>query len=113
MLTRSLLFIIALFSFCTLRAQGFKMQYSNSFADCFGALEVLDFDNLSNITFPGNYGNTDDLFSIDPDFHEVNSVWLRLEPNMKGRFEFEIFTENNVDFSICFSKRKIICFVNN
>jgi outer membrane protein OmpA-like peptidoglycan-associated protein len=39
-----------------------------------------------------------------PDFHEVNSVWLRLEPNLDGEFEFEIFTENNVDFNFLLFK---------
>jgi outer membrane protein OmpA-like peptidoglycan-associated protein len=80
-------------------SQGFKMHYSNSFADCFGALEVLDYDNPSNVTFPGNYGNRDDFITMNPDFHEVNSVWLRLEPNLEGTFEFVITTENNIDFS--------------
>lgn len=80
-------------------AQGFKMHYSNSFADCFGAVEVLDFNQVSNVTFPGDYGNRDDFISMNPDFHEVNSVWLRLEPNLKGTFHFEIATENNQDFS--------------
>ena len=79
-------------------AQGFKMHYSNSFADCFGAVEVLDYNSESRVQFPGNFGNRDDFMNMFPDFHEVNSVWLRLEPNLKGKFEFEIFTENNVDF---------------
>jgi outer membrane protein OmpA-like peptidoglycan-associated protein len=74
------------------------MHYSNSFADCFGAVEVLDYNNESRVQFPGNYGNRDDFMNMFPDFHEINSVWLRLEPNLKGKFEFEIFTENNVDF---------------
>ena len=80
-------------------SQGFKMHYSNSFADCFGAVEVLDYNTESKVQFPGNYGNRDDFMNMFPDFHEVNSVWLRLEPSLKGKFEFEIFTENNVDFS--------------
>ena len=80
-------------------SQGFKMHYSNSFADCFGAVEVLDYNTESRVQFPGNYGNRDDFMNMIPDFHEVNSVWLRLEPSLKGKFEFEIFTENNVDFS--------------
>jgi outer membrane protein OmpA-like peptidoglycan-associated protein len=75
------------------------MHVSNSIADCFGAIEVLDFNSESRVQFPGNYGNRDDFMNMFPDFHEVNSVWLRLEPNLKGTFEFEIFTENNVDFS--------------
>lgn len=79
--------------------QGFNMHYSNSFADCFGAVEVTDYDNPSYVQFPGNFGKRDDFIEIDPDFHEVNSVWLRLEPNVNGTFEFEISTENNVDFS--------------
>jgi outer membrane protein OmpA-like peptidoglycan-associated protein len=79
--------------------QGFKMHYSSSFADCFGALEVFDYTTESQIQFPGNYGQRDDFVNMYPDFHEVNSVWLRLEPNVEGFFEFEIFTENNVDFS--------------
>lgn len=79
--------------------QGFKMHYSNSFADCFGAVEVLDYNNESQIQFPGNFGYRDDFVNMFPDFHEVNSVWLRLEPNLTGNLEFEIFTENNVDFS--------------
>ncbi|MFT4600696.1 MAG: outer membrane protein OmpA-like peptidoglycan-associated protein [Arenicella sp.] len=90
-----LTYCIALNSF----SQGFKMHYSNSFADCFGAVEVLDYNSESHVQFPGNYGNRDDFMSIYPDFHESNSVWLRLEPSLKGKFEFEIFTENNVDFS--------------
>jgi len=83
------------FSWC----QGFKMHYSSSFADCFGALEVYDYTVESQIQFPGNYGQRDDFMNMYPDFHEVNSVWLRLEPNVEGILEFEIFTENNVDFS--------------
>ena len=79
--------------------QGFKMHYSNSFADCFGAVEVLDYNSESHVQFPGNYGNRDDFMNMFPDFHESNSVWLRLEPSLKGKLEFEIFTENNVDFS--------------
>lgn len=75
------------------------MNYSNSFADCFGAVEVTDFLHPSSIQFPGNYGFRDDFIGFDPDFHEVNSVWLRLEPKLNGTFEFEISTENNVDFS--------------
>jgi len=75
------------------------MHISNSIADCFGAVEVLDFNAESRVQFPGNYGNRDDFMNMFPDFHEVNSIWLRLEPNLKGTFEFEIFTENNVDFS--------------
>jgi len=80
-------------------SQGFKMHYSNSFADCFGAVEVLDYNTESHVQFPGNYGNRDDFMNMFPDFHESNSVWLRLEPNLDGKLEFEIFTENNVDFS--------------
>lgn len=80
-------------------AQGFKMHYSNSFADCFGAVEVTDYYNPSRVQFPGNFGFRDDFVGLDPDFHEVNSVWLRLEPGVKGTFEFAISTENNVDFS--------------
>lgn len=79
--------------------QGFKMHYSNSFADCFGAVEVTDYNTPSRVQFPGNFGLRDDFIGLDPDFHEVNSVWLRLEPNVDGKFEFEISTENNVDFS--------------
>lgn len=79
--------------------QGFKMHYSSSFADCFGAAEVFDYTIESQIQFPGNYGQRDDFVNMYPDFHEVNSVWLRLEPSVEGTFEFEIFTENNVDFS--------------
>jgi len=81
------------------QAQGFKMNYSNSFADCFGAVEVTDYYNPSRVQFPGNFGFRDDFVGLDPDFHEVNSVWLRLEPGVQGTFEFEISTENNVDFS--------------
>lgn len=80
-------------------AQGFKMHYSNSFADCFGAVEVTDYNSPSRVQFPGNFGLRDDFVGFDPDFHEVNSVWLKLEPNVEGIFEFEIKTENNVDFS--------------
>jgi outer membrane protein OmpA-like peptidoglycan-associated protein len=80
-------------------SQGFKMHYSSSFADCFGAVEVYDYTVESQIQFPGNFGQRDDFMNMYPDFHEVNSVWLRLEPNVEGTFEFEIFTENNVDFS--------------
>lgn len=80
-------------------AQGFKMHFSNSFADCFGAVEVTDYNSPSRVQFPGNYGLRDDFVGLDPDFHEVNSVWLRLEPNVEGTFEFTISTENNVDFS--------------
>lgn len=79
-------------------AQGFKMHYSNSFADCFGAVEVVDYTNNSRVQFPGNYGMRDDFAWLDPDFHEVNSVWLRLEPNVKGRFEYIVTTDDNVDF---------------
>ena len=79
--------------------QGFKMHYSNSFADCFGSVEVTDYNNPSRVQFPGNFGLRDDFIGFDPDFYEVNSVWLRLEPNVEGEFEFEISTENNVDFS--------------
>ncbi|MEX1001545.1 MAG: OmpA family protein [Crocinitomicaceae bacterium] len=75
------------------------MHFSNSFADCYGAVEVLDYTQPSNVQFPGDYGNRDDFINMFPDFHEVNSVWLRLEPNLKGTFEFEISTEHNVDFS--------------
>lgn len=75
------------------------MHFSNSFADCFGAVEVTDYSNPSHLQFPGNMGFRDDLVGLDPDFHEVNSVWLRLEPNVKGNFTFEISTENNTDFS--------------
>ncbi|MBK6524904.1 MAG: hypothetical protein IPG07_04670 [Crocinitomicaceae bacterium] len=32
--------------------QGFKMHYSSSFADCFGALEVFDYTTESQIQFP-------------------------------------------------------------
>ena len=75
------------------------MHYSNSFADCFGSVEVTDYNNPSRVQFPGNFGLRDDFIGFDPDFYEVNSVWLRLEPNVEGEFEFEISTENNVDFS--------------
>lgn len=75
------------------------MNYSTSFADCFGAVEVFDYTVESQIQFPGNYGLRDDFVNMYPDFHEVNSIWLRLEPNLEGKFEFEMFTENNVDFS--------------
>ncbi len=79
--------------------QGFKMHYSSSFADCYGAVEVFDYTTESRVQFPGNYGMRDDFVNLFPDFHEINSVWLRLEPNLEGTLEFEIFTENNVDFS--------------
>lgn len=92
--------LFGLFLSCgVLFGQGFKMHFSNSFADCFGAVEVTDYSNPSHLQFPGNMGFRDDLVGLDPDFHEVNSVWLRLEPNVKGNFTFEISTENNTDFS--------------
>ncbi|WP_169736003.1 OmpA family protein [Crocinitomix catalasitica] len=72
---------------------------SNSIADCYGAVEVIDYSIPSKIQFPGDFGTKDDLAPIDPDFHEVNSVWLRLEPNVKGSLEFEITTDDNADFS--------------
>lgn len=94
--------ILTIFTICSAVSsfsQGFKMHYSNSFADCFGAVEVLDYNTESHVQFPGNYGNRDDFMNMFPDFHESNSVWLRLEPHLDGKLEFEIFTENNVDFS--------------
>lgn len=99
MISRGLLTIwVLLLALCGF-GQGFKMHYSNSIADCFGAVEVLDYTQETRMQFPGNYGNRDDFINMFPDFHEVNSIWLRLEPNLDGKFEFEIFTENNVDFS--------------
>jgi len=94
-----LLFLFFLFCGGKSFSQGFKMNYSTSFADCFGAVEVFDYTVESQIQFPGNYGLRDDFVNMYPDFHEVNSIWLRLEPNLEGKFEFEMFTENNVDFS--------------
>jgi outer membrane protein OmpA-like peptidoglycan-associated protein len=99
MFTKGLLTITLFFATVLSYGQGFKMHYSNSFADCFGAIEVLDYTQESRVQFPGNFGNRDDFVNMFPDFHEVNSLWLRLEPNLEGTFEFEIFTENNVDFS--------------
>ncbi|UKN03535.1 OmpA family protein [Paracrocinitomix mangrovi] len=104
MIKNLLFFILAIVIGNGAFSQGFKMHYSNSFADCFGALEVLDFDNPAQIQFPGNYGNRDDFITMNPDFHEVNSVWIRVEPNLKGKLEFEISTENNVDFSFMLFK---------
>lgn len=98
------LLLLTLFFSLSAEAQGFKMHFSNSFADCFGAVEVLDYDNPSRVQFPGNYGQRDDFVGFDPDFHEVNSVWLRLEPNLDGIFEFYISTENNVDFNFLLFK---------
>ncbi len=97
--TNRLYWVLALLISWNASAQGFKMHYSNSFADCFGAVEVLNYETTSRIQFPGNYGYRDDFIGFDEDFHEVNSVWLRLEPNLDGVFEFAISTENNVDFS--------------
>jgi outer membrane protein OmpA-like peptidoglycan-associated protein len=99
MISRALLSIALLLTTLLSFGQGFKMHYSNSIADCFGAIEVLDYTQETRMQFPGNYGNRDDFINMFPDFHEVNSIWLRLEPNLDGKFEFEIFTENNVDFS--------------
>ncbi|MEZ4922783.1 MAG: OmpA family protein [Crocinitomicaceae bacterium] len=96
---RGLLTITVLVASLHSFGQGFKMHYSNSIADCFGAIEVLDYTQETRLQFPGNYGNRDDFMNMFPDFHEVNSIWLRLEPNVEGKLEFEIFTENNVDFS--------------
>jgi hypothetical protein len=96
---KKLITILFLLIFVQGFGQGFKMHFSNSFADCFGAVEVMDYNTASHLQFPGNYGLRDDFIGFDPDFHEVNSVWLRLEPNVEGVFEFEISTENNVDFS--------------
>lgn len=96
---RKFITILFLLIFAQSYGQGFKMHYSNSFADCFGAVEVMDYNNPSRLQFPGNFGLRDDFVGFDPDFHEINSVWLRLEPNVDGVFEFEISTENNVDFS--------------
>ncbi|MCG8577560.1 MAG: OmpA family protein [Flavobacteriales bacterium] len=79
-------------------AQGFKMHFSNSIADCYGAVEVLDYNNDSRVQFPGDFGQYDEFEHFYAEHSEVNSVWLRLEPNLKGQFEFEIYTENNVDF---------------
>ena len=58
----------------------------------------MDYDNDSRVQFPGDFGQYDEFQHFSPEFSEVNSVWLRLEPNMEGSFEFEIYTENNVDF---------------
>ncbi len=99
MMKRLNIIMILIMSSLSAYTQGFKMHYSNSFADCFGAVEVTDYYNPSRVQFPGNFGFRDDFVGLDPDFHEVNSVWLRLEPGVKGVFEFEISTENNVDFS--------------
>jgi len=75
----------------TAHSQGFNMHFSNSIADCYGAVEVLDYDNESRVQFPGNYGVYDEFEHFSPEFSEVNAVWLRLEPNLEGQFEFEIY----------------------
>ena len=80
------------------------MNVSSSIADCYGAIEVFDYDNDSRVQFPGNYGTRDDFENSLLDFHEVNSIWLRLEPRLNGTFEFDIYTENNVDFAYALYK---------
>jgi len=94
-----IIFAVFFFFVNAVFSQGYKMHYSTSIADCFGAVEVYDYTVESQIQFPGNFGMRDDFIKMYPDFHEVNSIWLRLEPNVEGTFEFEMSTENNVDFS--------------
>lgn len=86
--------------------QGLQMHISNSISDCYGAVEVLDYDNDSRVQFPGNMGQYDEFQHFAPALSEVNSVWLRLEPNMEGSFGFDIYTENNVDFGFYLFKAK-------
>ena len=72
--------------------QGFKMNYSNSIADCSGAIEVYDYDYPSTIQFPGNSGGHEDFTNLNPNNREVNSIWVRLEPRLKGKFKLEIIS---------------------
>lgn len=75
-----------------------EMVYESSIADCIGAVEVTNYDE-SNVQLPGNFGSIRDLEKTFPDNFEINSVWLRLEPNLNGEFGFEITSESNIDYN--------------
>ena len=47
-----------------LLCQGFKMNYSNSIADCSGAIEVYDYNTPSTIQFPGTSGGHEDFENL-------------------------------------------------
>lgn len=74
-----------------------KKNQQNSPADCHNAIEIQHFKE-SKIQFLGNSGKNDDLNEFFPDLNEVNSVWLKLEPRLKGNFEVSLFAEENFDF---------------
>ncbi len=73
-------------------------EYESSIADCIGAVEVTNYEE-SNIQLPGNFGTVRDLEKTFPENFETNSVWLKLEPNLKGEFGFEISSEASFDFN--------------
>ena len=89
---RAIYFIFFTLISLSLFGQGFKMNYSNSIADCSGAIEVYDYDSPSTIQFPGNAGGHEDFALLNPNNREVNSVWVRLEPRLKGNFKLEIIS---------------------
>jgi len=75
----------------------FKNALIGSVADCSNAIEVQHFQT-SNIQFVGNAGSSDELSPFFSELTEVNSVWLKIEPKLKGDFNMSFFTQENFDF---------------
>ena len=102
---KTLLIGLTLVSFLPRSFSQNEDQLESSIADCIGAVEVTNFE-ASTIQLPGNFGAVRDLEKTFPENFESNSVWLRLEPNLKGDFGFELSAASDFDFNFYLYKDK-------
>lgn len=70
---------------------------NNHIADCSGAVEIHHLDSTV-VQFSGSYGFVDELIDVVPTLIETNSVWVRIEPRLKGELSIDFTPNSNYDF---------------
>ncbi len=84
---------------------------NNSVGDCIGAVEIVNY-NTKVVQFSGGYGFVDELIDVRPYLVETNSVWIKLEPRLKGKLNISFTPLENYDFEYFLFKDTTGLFCN-
>jgi hypothetical protein len=102
-----LLFLLILVSNISL-SQNIK---NNHVADCSGTVQIHHLDTAI-VQFSGGYGFVDELIDVVPQLFETNSVWIKIEPRLKGELTINFAPNSNFDFQYFLFKDTTGMFCN-
>jgi outer membrane protein OmpA-like peptidoglycan-associated protein len=103
-----IVFLLLIFISNTLLSQNIK---NNHVADCGGAVEIYHLDTAV-VQFSGGYGFIDELIDVVPELVETNSVWIKIEPRLKGELNIHFTPNSNFDFQYFLFKDTTGMFCN-